>query len=59
MASCIELSRQNSFPQPPTDFISTDHQLIEILFTVGYYNLLAMILNTLGVQLEGMYKSNS
>ncbi|MFX0082616.1 MAG: carboxymuconolactone decarboxylase family protein [Candidatus Hodarchaeota archaeon] len=34
------------------------NQLIEILFIVGYYNLLALVLNSLGVQLEGMYKSD-
>jgi len=34
------------------------NQLIEILFIVGYYNLLALALNSLGAQLEGMYKSN-
>ncbi len=33
------------------------NQLIEIIFIVGYYNLLASVLNTLGVQLEGMYKN--
>lgn len=35
------------------------NQLIEILFIVGYYNLLALVLNSLGVQLEGMYKTSS
>jgi alkylhydroperoxidase family enzyme len=35
------------------------HQLIEILFIVGYYNLLALVLNSLGIQLEGMYKTSS
>lgn len=32
------------------------YQLIEIIFIVGYYSLLASALNTLGVQLESMYK---
>jgi len=32
------------------------NQLIEIIFIVGYYSLLASALNTLGVQLESMYK---
>ena len=31
-------------------------QLIEILFIVGYYNLLALVMNSLGAQVEGMYK---
>ncbi|MFW9880447.1 MAG: carboxymuconolactone decarboxylase family protein [Candidatus Thorarchaeota archaeon] len=35
------------------------NQLIEILFIVGYYNLLALVLNSLGVQLEGMYRTDS
>ena len=35
------------------------NQLIEILFIVGYYNLLALIMNTLGAQVEGMYKTDS
>jgi alkylhydroperoxidase family enzyme len=35
------------------------HQLIEILFIVGYYNLLALVLNSLGVQIEGIYKTSS
>ena len=34
------------------------YQLIEIIFIVGYYSLLASALNTLGAQVEGMYKSN-
>lgn len=33
------------------------NQLIEIIFIVGYYSLLASALNTLGVQLESMYKN--
>ncbi|MBY8984484.1 MAG: carboxymuconolactone decarboxylase family protein [Candidatus Lokiarchaeota archaeon] len=33
------------------------NQLIEIIFIVGYYSLLASVLNTLGVQLENMYKN--
>ena len=32
-------------------------QLIEILFIVGYYNLLALVMNSLGAQIEGMYKN--
>ncbi len=28
------------------------HQLIDLIFTVGQYNLVSMVLNTLGVQLE-------
>ena len=32
------------------------NQLIDIIFIVGYYSLLASALNTLGVQLESMYK---
>ena len=28
------------------------HQLIDLVFTVGQYNLVSMVLNTLGVQLE-------
>ncbi len=35
------------------------NQLIEILFIVGYYNLLALTMNTLGAQVEGMYKTDS
>ncbi|KKK46064.1 MAG: Carboxymuconolactone decarboxylase family protein [Candidatus Lokiarchaeum sp. GC14_75] len=34
------------------------NQLIEILFIVGYYNLLALTMNSLGAQVEGMYKTN-
>ena len=34
------------------------NQLIEILFIVGYYNLLALTMNSLGAQVEGMYKLN-
>lgn len=34
-------------------------QLIEMLFIVGYYSLLAMVMNTLGAQIEGMYKASS
>jgi alkylhydroperoxidase family enzyme len=33
------------------------NQLIEILFIVGYYNLLALTMNSLGAQVEGMYKN--
>ncbi len=33
-------------------------QLIEILFIVGYYNLLAWTMNSLGAQVEGMYKKD-
>jgi alkylhydroperoxidase family enzyme len=33
------------------------NQLIEIIFIVGYYSLLASALNTLGVQLEEIYKN--
>jgi len=29
-----------------------EHQLIDLVFTVGQYNLVSMVLNTLGVQLE-------
>ncbi|MHA2122792.1 MAG: carboxymuconolactone decarboxylase family protein [Promethearchaeota archaeon] len=32
-------------------------QLIEILFIIGYYNLLAWTMNSLGAQVEGMYKN--
>ncbi len=32
-------------------------QLIEILFIVGYYNLLALVMNSLGAQVEGMYNN--
>lgn len=28
------------------------HQLIDLIFTVGQYNLVSMVLNTLGIQLE-------
>jgi alkylhydroperoxidase family enzyme len=35
----------------------TTPQLIEILFIVGYYNLLAWTMNSLGAQVEGMYKT--
>jgi alkylhydroperoxidase family enzyme len=28
------------------------HQLIDLVFTVGQYNLVSMVLNTLGIQLE-------
>lgn len=34
------------------------NQIIEILFIVGYYSLLALTMNSLGAQVEGMYKSN-
>ena len=30
----------------------TKHQLIDLVFTVGQYNLVSMVLNTLGIQLE-------
>ncbi|MHA2288294.1 MAG: carboxymuconolactone decarboxylase family protein [Promethearchaeota archaeon] len=30
----------------------SEHQLIDLVFTVGQYNLVSMVLNTLGVQLE-------
>jgi alkylhydroperoxidase family enzyme len=30
----------------------TTHQLMDVVFTVGQYNLVSMVLNTLGVQLE-------
>ena len=29
-----------------------EHQLIDLVFTVGQYNLVSMVLNTLGIQLE-------
>lgn len=29
-----------------------EHQLMDLIFTVGQYNLVSMVLNTLGVQLE-------
>ncbi|MHA2008836.1 MAG: carboxymuconolactone decarboxylase family protein [Promethearchaeota archaeon] len=34
------------------------NQIIEILFIVGYYSLLALTMNSLGAQVEGMYKSS-
>ena len=34
-----------------------ENQIIEILFIVGYYSLLAMTMNSLGAQVEGMYKT--
>jgi len=30
----------------------SEHQLIDLVFTVGQYNLVSMVLNTLGIQLE-------
>lgn len=30
----------------------TTHQLLDLIFTVGQYNLVSMVLNTLGIQLE-------
>jgi len=29
------------------------HQLLDLIFTVGQYNLVSMALNTIGIQLEG------
>ncbi|MFW9876019.1 MAG: carboxymuconolactone decarboxylase family protein [Candidatus Thorarchaeota archaeon] len=34
------------------------NQILEILFIVGYYNLLALVMNSLGAQVESMYKDD-
>jgi alkylhydroperoxidase family enzyme len=57
-----ELYSQNFISDATWKILSEKYetrQLIEILFIVGYYSLLAMVMNTLGAQIEGMYKSSS
>jgi len=35
------------------------NQILEILFIVGYYNLLALAMNSLGAQVESMYRTDT